>query len=129
MSNPETPLKGTQGEFIQNKILDLSSRIRIIINHLPKLDRWSLGANLRQYMWNSLELCERTRLTTDIKQKQKFLLEIKLNLSLLKFMIRSGALDKIISSKNYTHSIEAIDPIVKIIDSWYNKISNKPSKG
>lgn len=127
MPNPSAPVKGTQGEFIQNGIIDLSSRIRVIVNHLPKLDRWTLGAELRKHVWDSLSLCERTRLTTSIKKKQHYLSEVKVNLNLLKFLLRSGTLDKIISNNNYLKSVELLDPLLKIVGNWYDKISTKIS--
>ena len=134
MGQPEYPLQDTDGEYAQKKWIDAIKYLRVVLMHMPKLDRETLGVSISKLMWSIAVKLEKAITYKNNDSKKNELKRIIFDLKLIKCMLQigkessmsenanSGKLQIVITDKRYVQSITLIEPVERYLKDWLNKL-------
>ena len=134
MGQPTEPLQNTDGEYIQKQWIKVIQYLRVVLMHMPKLDRETLGVSLSKLMWSIAIKLEKASTYKNTLSKQEEIKKIIFNIKLIKCMLQIGKeasmsenassskLQIVITDKRYVQSIILIEPVEEFLKSWLNKL-------
>lgn len=109
---------------IQQKWEDLAAYLYVLLRHIPKSERFTLGADIRASIWLGLRLIiqANSSRTNRLERLEKLDEEIKV----LQGMIRTGRSLKVIDSKKYKISSVYLVEIGRMLGGWIKSAGNVP---
>ena len=86
-----------------------------LLRHIPKSERFTLGAELRESVWKGSRLITRA---VYARNRMPLLLDLDAEVKVVQSMIRLGHGLKIVSDKQYRILSEMLTEIGKMIGGW-----------
>jgi len=100
---------------IQQKWEDMAQYAYVALRHIPKSERFTLGAEVRQSIWKGLRLIVRANTSRD---KRKFLYELDAEIKTLQSLIRTAHSLQIIPDKKYRIWSEQLVELGRMLGGW-----------
>lgn len=87
----------------------------VVMRHMPKSERWTLGSDIRHGVWRGLGLIIKANA---VRAKIPILLELDMELKILSASIRTAARLKVVPIKQYEHIAAMMVEIGKMLGGW-----------
>ena len=100
---------------IQQKWEDMARYAYVLLRSLPKSERFTLGAEIRQSVWQGCRLIARAAFA---RNRMPLLYDLDAEIKMLQAMIRLGHGLKIVSDKQYRILSEMLTEIGKMTGGW-----------
>jgi hypothetical protein len=100
---------------IQQKWEDMSRYAYVLLRSIPKSERFTLGAEIRDTIWKGSRLISRAAYA---RNRIPLLLELDAEAKVFQAMIRMGHGLKIVSDKQYRILSEMLTEIGKMVGGW-----------
>jgi hypothetical protein len=113
------------GDMSKLKILqkweDMAGYAYVVLRHIPKSERFTLGAEIREVIWNGLKLIIKANA---VQNKKPYLIELDSEVKVLLALIRVAYELKLMPIKKYEIFSGKLIEIGKMIGGWL-KYANK----
>jgi hypothetical protein len=109
---------------IAQKWEDMAAYAYITLRHMPKSERYTMGAEVRQSLWHGLKLISRANY---VRNKMPLLYEIDMEIKSLLALIRVGHTIGVVPTKKYKELGARLVEIGKMLGGWIK--SQKQSRG
>ena len=100
---------------IQQKWEDMAKYAYIALRHIPKSERFTLGAEARNVIWKGLRLIVRANAAKD---KRKYLYELDAEIKTLQALIRCAYSLEILPAKKYKVWSEQLVELGRMLGGW-----------
>ena len=100
---------------ILQKWEDMAQYTYITLRHIPKSERFTLGAEIRNCIWRGLKLIIKANYS---KNKLQLLYELDIEIKLLIALLRVGHTLTIIPTKKYSELTKCLVEIGKMPGGW-----------
>jgi len=107
---------------IIQKTYDFYREFYGLVPHMPKQDKYAIGARIQNTCLDLTEILIRAS-RTDKKKKLEYLSEAAVKLDLLKLSIRLAEDTKAIPTKNYLVLSEKLQEIGKMLGGWMRSLN------
>jgi hypothetical protein len=97
----------------------------VLLRHIPKSERFTLGADIRASIWLGLRLI--IQANSSRTNRLERLDELDEEIKVLQGMIRTGRSLKIIDSKKYKISSAYLVEIGRMLGGWIKSAANMPA--
>jgi hypothetical protein len=105
---------------IQQKWEDMAEYMYVLLRHIPKSERFTLGAEIRGSVWRGLKLIIRANNTR--KDRLSVLHELDSEIKVLQSLIRTGSSLGIVPYKKYEVSSGLLVELGKMLGGWIKYI-------
>jgi len=114
---------GTEKLIIQQKWEAMAAYVYVLLRHIPKSERFTLGAEIRQSVWRGLRLViaanAMRRGRSDLMDK------IDVEIKVLQGMIRTGHDMGIVPAKKYENCSRLLVELGRLLGGWKKSIGIK----
>ena len=100
---------------IQQKWEDMAGYAYVALRHIPKSERFTLGAELRGAIWRGLRLIVRANA---VRNKMPLLYDLDVEIKILLALIRTAHRLKILPLKKYEILSEMLTELGKMLGGW-----------
>jgi len=100
---------------IAQKWEDMTAYAYIMLRHIPKSERYTMGAEIRQSLWYGLKLIARANY---VRQKMPVLREIDMEIKSILAIIRVGHSMRVVPTKKYKELSDRLIEIGKMLGGW-----------
>ena len=100
---------------IHQKWEDMTTYAYVVLRNMPKSERFTLGAEIRDSIWQGVRLLVRA---THARNKTHLLLDLDTEIKTIQAMIRTGHGLKIIDDKKYQVMSGLLTEIGKMTGGW-----------
>lgn len=131
MAQPEKPRQHTDALFIRYKWYDVIKYLRVILYHMPRLDRDELGKSISIIMWDVVRQLH----LVEFGDKKIIIAGIIANVRLLETMLQAGVegsvnlaeddRDKLrpcIAQRRYAIALAQLESILGFLGVWFNRL-------
>jgi len=105
---------------IQQKWEDMAEYAYVALRHVPKSERFTLGAEIRQCLWRGLRLIVRANASRD---KRRYLFELDAEVKTLQALVRTAHKLAILPAKKYRIWSEMLVELGKMLGGWIKHAS------
>lgn len=109
-------MSDTQALKIQQKWEDMAQYMYVVLRHIPKSERFTLGAEIRGCLWRGLRLIIRANATR--KDRMWYLYELDAEIKVLQGLLRTGRGLKIIAHQKYETASLLLVELGKMLGGW-----------
>lgn len=102
--------------IIQQKWEDMAEYMYIVLRHIPKSERFTLGAEVRSSIWRGLRLIVRANAVR--RERLRLLQDLDAEIKVLQGLIRTGRGLGIIPHRKYEIASQLLVELGKILGGW-----------
>lgn len=100
---------------IQQKWEDMAQYAYVLMRHIPKSERWTLGADMRSCVWRGMALIVRANAS---RAKMPCLVDLDVEIKILLAVARTAFGMKLISHRQYERFSAMLVEIGKMLGGW-----------
>ncbi|MFW5988631.1 MAG: diversity-generating retroelement protein Avd [Desulfosudaceae bacterium] len=110
----------TQPLKIQQKWEDMAQYMYVVLRHIPKSERFTLGAEIRASIWRGLRIIIRANNTR--KNRMHYLYELDAEIKVLQGLLRTGRALGIIAHRKYENASLLLVELGRMLGGWIKHV-------
>ena len=104
---------------IHQKWEDMAGYAYVVLRNMPKSERFTLGAEIRESIWKGIRLIVRA---THARSKGSLLMELDTEIKTLQAMIRTGNALKVVDDRKYKNMSAMLTETGKMLGGWIKSL-------